>query len=119
MGGRGVRDFSRSGKDTSEPGEDRAITGNVGDAGCVREILSGVEISLDIIATGDDVSVDSVETGATTDLLVDKISLENIPEASGDDLCNKSLLPMFFCISSLNLKSLTLQLPLNLGGHCG
>ena len=77
----GVRDFSRRGKDTSETGEGREISGNVGDAGCAREIFNGVEISLDIIATGDDVSVDSVKTGATTDLLVDKTSLENISEA--------------------------------------
>ena len=85
------RDFSRSGKDISESGEGREISGKVGDAGCATEIFSAVEIPLDIIGIGGDVSVDAVETGAeegSTDLLGAMVSPDNIP--SGDGPCNRS-----------------------------
>ena len=66
-GGPGVReverDFSRSGKDISESGEGREIPTNAGDNGCATEILSDVEIPLDNIGTGEDVSGDIIVAG--------------------------------------------------------
>ena len=96
-GGAGVReverDFSRSGKDISESGEGREISGNEGDAGGATEIFRGDEIPLDTIGIGGAGSVatdavDNVRTEAeaetgSTDLLGDKASPDNIP--AGDD----------------------------------
>ena len=100
-GGPGVReverDFSRSGKDISESGEGREIPVNAGDSGCATEILSDVEIHLDIIGTGEDVSGDiigtgdevSVDTGeaGSTDLVG---AMTSSDMTTGEDPCNGS-----------------------------
>ena len=72
-----VRDFSRSGKDISESGDGRDISGKAGDTGCDTEIISGVEVASDN-GTGEDISTDAIDTVGqiavteTDDLLADR-----------------------------------------------